>query len=207
MFSKTRLIIAGVIVLLLVVVFDQIRRQPGPDEEMQNDATQSIVVDKKTQQHAVKEWKEFHAPLGAFQVLLPALPQHAQESVALPSGRGLITYEMYLAQDGDGSAYMISLVQYPQGFDTSNARELLQGVKQEMVQANPKNILKEDRSGQFQLYPALDFLIENNGIYIRSTCFLAGKTLYVLTMIDSSLSSLPPRFEKFAQSFKIGDGN
>ena len=72
------------------------------------------------------------------------------------------------------------------------------------MRGHKDNVLKMKTTGQFQENNSLDFLIQNNDVYIRSRTFLHGKTLYVLTVIDRNIAELEAGFKKFSESFALG---
>ena len=76
MLSKQKLIVIGVVAFLLIVVIDQMRRNSW-QEESHDDGEAGKEL---TQAAKGRDWKEFHAPDGKFQVQLPTMPQHASES-------------------------------------------------------------------------------------------------------------------------------
>jgi hypothetical protein len=100
---------------------------------------------------------------------------------------------------------MVSLIQYPNEFDTSNAPELLDSVMKEMMAGNSNNRLSNQQKGLFLGNPSNDFAIQNNDVFIRSKTFLLGKTLYVLTLVDRNSPDLEPLFLKFVDSFQVTD--
>ncbi|HXF28247.1 MAG TPA: hypothetical protein VN457_00225 [Chlamydiales bacterium] len=194
MLPRTKLIVAGVVLLVAVFVLDQWRQRSSSEHEP--------AQEEKTVEVS-EEWKEFQPTTGLFKVKLPALPQHASDAVPLPSGQGLIKYDMYLSQKKNGRTFMVSLIQYPELFDTSSPNELLDGVMKEMMAGNVNNKLKMVQKGEFRTYPAIDFEIQNNDVLLRSKTFLAGKTLFVLTLIDRSEKDLDSEFAKFSDSLLV----
>jgi len=196
MLPRTKLLLAAIIVCVLVIGFGLRERDEVAEDHVPPAATEQQVVSTP-----LAEWKEFQSVTNKFAVLLPSLPQHASDSVALPSGQGMIKYDMYLAQEKIGSTFMISLIQYPENYDTASTADLLDGVMKEMMNGNPNNKLKLVEKSLFQSYPALDFTIQNNEVYIHCKAFLRHKTLVVLTAIDRDPQVLDTKFLKFANSF------
>jgi hypothetical protein len=88
MLPRTKLIIAAVLVFVAVLAFDQMRRSSSDTDSMMSTTTQEAITSA--------DWKEFVPNSGKFKVMLPAMPQHASDAVPLPSGQGLIKYDMYL---------------------------------------------------------------------------------------------------------------
>ncbi len=189
MLPKTKFVVYGLVAILAVFVYSRFQHSSSAD------------MSSSSEQYA--DWREFREAGGKFSSKMPSLPQHAAEAVPLQGGQGSIHYDMYLSQEKDGTTFMISQIQYPDSYET-DATQLLDGVMQEMMRGHKDNVLKMKTTGQFQENNSLDFLIQNNDVYIRSRTFLHGKTLYVLTVIDRNIADLEAGFKKFSESFALG---
>ncbi len=146
-------------------------------------------------------WKLFKPQSGRFEVLLPQIPQHAEETH--PNGKDVTKYDVYLAQDHEGSVYMVSLTQYPEGYDMGSVEDVLEAVKNGAVGSNAKNEVKKVERSTFLNLPSLDFLIENPDSGIRSKVIVDNKTLIVLTAMNRDPSNLEKDFNNFAGSFVL----
>ncbi len=151
------------------------------------------------------DWKEYVSVKPAFKVLLPTTPQHAEESVPLPAAQGMMKYDLYLSQSKSGATFMISVIEYPEGYDMSNQQSLLEGVQKEMLMGNEKNKLVDSSQGMFQSSLALDFMLESPEIVTKSKAFIHGRRLYVLTVVDRVKGHLLSHFNKFTGTFEIND--
>lgn len=149
------------------------------------------------------DWKEYISEKPAFKVLLPTTPQHAEESVPLPAAQGVMKYDLYLSQSKSGATFMISVIEYPEGYDMSNQQSLLDGVQKEMLSGNEKNKLVDSSKGMFQSCLSLDFLLENPDIVTKSKAFIHGRRLYVLTVVDRVKEHLESHFTQFTNSFEV----
>ena len=205
MLPRTKIIIACIVILLALIFVDQWRRRTLPEDGKSDMAQEGVQETPAVVSTATSDWKEFTPQSGKFKVMLPALPQHASEAVPLPSGQGMIKYDMYLSQEKDGTTYMISLIQYPDNFDTANTEELLNGVMKEMMSGSANNKLINSEKGVFRQATALDFAIQNSDVFIRSKTFLVSKTLFVLTLIDRNPQGVEELFKKFIDSFTLGE--
>lgn len=194
MLPRTKLLLVAILLCVIAIGF-------GLQKERGNEEAAVHAIEQQTEQVLASEWKEFQSAHNKFAVLLPSLPQHASDVSPMPQGQGSMKYDMYLAQEKTGSSFMISLIQYPEAHDLGNTAELLDGVMKEMMKGNPHNKLKLVEKSLFQNDPALDFVIQNNAVYIHSKAFLHGKTLVVLTAIDRDPQALDTKFLKFANSF------
>ena len=202
MLPRTKIVIACIVILIALIVADQWRKRSVDDRDMSSTTTPQGSTATPVEA-AADEWKEFVPQTNKFKVMLPALPQHAAEAVPLPAGQGMIKYDMYLSQEKDGTTYMISLIQYPDAFNTSNPSELLDGVMKEMMSGSSNNKLISSKKENYQGFDALDFAIQNSDWSIRCITFLAGKTLFVLTLIDRTPEGIDEAFKKFINSFKL----
>ncbi len=159
----------------------------------------TAVVDPATE---VLEWKEYVSQNPGFKVMLPAIPQHAVETVPMTSTPGSMKYNLYLAQSHSGSTYMISVIEYPEGVDLSNAKDILDGVQKEMLSANEKNTLASASHGTFMGSPSLEFKLLSPEIVTKTIAFLKEHRLYVLTVVDHVKSEIDQHFDTFTSSFQ-----
>lgn len=200
MLPRTKIIVYAIVVFVALIAIDQWRKYSSPssieDQIAPNHMEEASLV-------AADDWKEFSPANGKFKVLLPALPQHASDSVPLASGNGSIKYDMYLSQEKNGTTFMISLIEYPKDFDTSKSSDLLDSVMNQLMAGNPNNRLRNVAKGSYHTYPSLDFAIENNDVFVRSKTFMMGKTLFVLTLVDRNLNDIDAQFVKFINSFAL----
>ncbi len=149
----------------------------------------------------INQWKEFRSDLGNFNVLLPVLPQHASQMVSLPNSPNKLKYDLFLAQEKDGTNFMINVISYPDDMDLSNPQSLLENVMNEMVAGDSNNQLKYSEKGKFQHSPSLEFAIENPQFLIQSRAFLVEKMLYVLTVVDRIENYNQNEYRAFINSF------
>lgn len=148
-------------------------------------------------------WNKYSAPSGHFEVLFPVAPQHVSEVTTLPNDNKTVKYDIYLAQEKDGSTFMISEIQYPASFDAANQDVVLEGVMKEMVAGNPTNVLVKSAKGQFHNFPSLDFSIKNSDFSVESKAMLSDKILYVFTVMDRDPNFIEDDFGTFVGSFSL----
>ena len=204
MLSRKQLVTIILIVVVAILIYVFFRRSSeelpkGLREADLNEGNQAQIEPKK-------EWKKYVSQNGQFTVLLPAMPQFASEVVPLSPDKGYIKYDMYLSRDAkSGSTFMISIIQYPQDFDTASADSILDGVMKEMLAGNANNQLDKSQKRTFKNYPSLTFSIMNQDYALHCEAFLIGKKLYVLTMIDRNGQTLDVLFQKFLDSFQLNE--
>jgi hypothetical protein len=149
------------------------------------------------------DWREFIPQSGKFKVDLPAVPQYAKEAVAIPNTDKKRRYEMYASEKLNGSIFMISLITYPSEFDTSNAKEMLHSVIDELVTSNPNGRLTEIRDTTFQTLPSIDFQLLNNDFHIQGKDFMINNTIYLLTYVSKKDEIDQKDYRHFIESFDL----
>lgn len=192
MMSRKNLILVLVALVVVMFIYNSL--------EKKEDESAAKAVEKVSTDGA---WAKYSAPDGSFDVLFPSVPQHVSEVAALPNDSKSVKYDIYIAQEKDGSTFMVSSIQYPLPFDASNQDTVLEGVMKEMVSGNPTNVLQKTDKGQFLNFPALDFSIQNSDFSVQSKAILANKTLYVLTVMDRDPAALEKDFGTFIGSLVL----
>ncbi len=198
MAQKARIIvpILGVILIALTLYY-LFAPRPYEDESL------STVSSTNPQDILVEEWKEYRPQNGMFVVRLPALPQHASESVPIPDANDSIKYNMYLSQSPAGSTFLINIIQYPPAFDTSNSDALLEGIVKEMMSGNTSNKLISQTKGLFLNHPAVDFTLHTQSGELFAKVFLIGNTVYILSVIDPNTERGQIAFNRFVEGFLL----
>jgi len=162
-------------------------------------------VEKPPKGGPYEEWQEFKSAIGGFRVMLPVVPQHASERLPVSNTDLALLYEMYVSEQGNGTTFMVSMITYPEGLDTSHPDDMLQKVMKEMVGANPDNKLKEMAFVDVAGDRALDFYITSPEVVINSRALWVDgrRTLYLLTIIDKADRYSEEPFQHFLNSFTL----
>jgi len=185
-------IVAFVLVIMLLL------RDPGFAYK-----TLPIPIEKSPKMGKFDQWREFHSVIGNFKVSMPGQPQHAIEKLPIPNTELFVNYNMYVAEEGDGTTVMVSLIRYPKEVDTSNREAMLENVMNEMVSSDPGNQLRSMKFSKFQDQLTLDFRIENKNILILNKALMVKQDLYLLTLIDKTGNFQELEFSHFINSFKL----
>lgn len=149
-------------------------------------------------------WRDFTSPDKKFTVMFPGLPQNAKQTTRDAKTQELRNYNMYVAEKGDGSIFMISLIQFP---DSKQAPEIIQkSVVNDLLAANPANQLKTMKIGDYKGIRTLDFTIENNEMTIDGMTFVQGDTLFMLSSLFRNGSYHPEEYQFFLKSFDLNTG-
>lgn len=148
-------------------------------------------------------WREFSPESGSFQVLFPAVPQFAKEAVNIPNTDKKRRYEMYASETVNGTVFMVSVITYPQDYDTTNQTQTIESVIDELVVSDPANHLLESRQAVFLAFPAMDFHMVNKEFDIEGKSFMDGKTVYVLTYVARNNDYNREDYDHFIHSFHL----
>ena len=150
-----------------------------------------------------ENWREYRSPSKRFAVSLPAPPQHAVESVAVPSSGEKIRYDMFLAQAKRGTIYVVNIIDYPPSVDVANIEAVLSMAVNEIVAGNQANhLLKADR-GLACGWPSMDFVIGNPEATIYGRSIVKGSSLFVVSVADHDSQVAQEAFKKLSDSFRI----
>ncbi len=149
-----------------------------------------------------QNWHEFSAEDGAFNVMLPALPQHAKEVVNVTEKESR-HYDMYVSEKGDGTVFMISSITFkglPAGFDK---REILRSMMDDMVASSPSNELRKEEEGEYKGHASLQYTIDNKDNAIDVKSFMDKDKMYVMTRVTKAVNYNTEEFNFFTNSFDL----
>ncbi|WP_075882489.1 hypothetical protein [Candidatus Protochlamydia sp. W-9] len=149
------------------------------------------------------EWREFTSESGDFKVLFPSMPQYAKEAVNVPNTDVKRRYAMYAAEKINGTVFMISVITYPQDFNTNNKNTIVRSVIDELIASDPANHLLEQRDAIFQEQSAIDFHLVNKEFDIEGKSFMIDKTVYVLTYVARNRDYDIADYKHFIESFRL----
>lgn len=150
------------------------------------------------------DWREFAQSNNKFTVVLPVVPQNATEAVPIPNSDKKRDYDMYVSEQLNGTIYMISLITYPNDYNTNDEVPLLHTIVDEMMTTNPNNQLSDIKDETFQGHKAVVYTIKNKEITIKGKSFIDGKTLYILNYMAKNPDFTESEYEHFINSFKLG---
>lgn len=146
------------------------------------------------------DWREFKAPQGTFQAKFPTVPQHASQSVRDPKTQQLREYEMYVGEEGNGSIFMVSVIDFPNSKE--NPETLKKTIMNDLLVSNPQNQLKSMKVGTYKLFSTVDFVITGPDKTINGRVFSDGNNLYLLTGIFNNAYVELNEYEYFINSFE-----
>ncbi|MGA8165629.1 MAG: hypothetical protein WB791_11545 [Waddliaceae bacterium] len=195
----SRIALILLIVILAILGFFLIKQSRESEETLETDEQAAIPGDD----FDFHNWHEFSAPNGSFKVLLPSLPQHATENISDPKFQKKKKYDMYVSEKPDGTVFMINLIGLPDIPPSIDSKKLLTATMNDMVSSNPENKLKTVEVGEYNGYPSLDFIMENNEVNIDAKIFLVENTLYVLSRVVKNQNYTPNEYNFFINSFEL----
>lgn len=190
------LVSVAVVAVLVLIVF----RSTQDEKNLSAPETKQQAAPDDSE---FQNWHEFTAPSGDFKVLLPALPQHAAETLNDPKTKESRQYDMYVSEKANGSIFMISMIRLLGEVPEKLDENMLPTVINDMMAASPKSKLKAMQMGRFKDYPAIEFSFENEQVSVDGKAFIAGSTLFLLTSVAKQNDRQPQEFNFFTNSFQL----
>lgn len=150
-------------------------------------------------------WHPFKSEDGTFSILTPAAMQRATQTVTDPKTGVKRYYDMYVAQQDNGTTYMISKIRFT---TSAESKENIQkSVVTDLLQTNPLNQLRSMQIGQYKKYKTNLFTIVNPEHTIEGMTFMDGNNLFILSAMFLNDFYKPDEFQYFMKSFDLSEGN
>ena len=147
-------------------------------------------------------WRSYTPEDGSFVVVMPLLPQHAENHHKDARTGEDRKYDMYAAEKNDGTVFVISKISSMHQGDLGSD-SVLEEVREDMVASHPDNKLISSKKGKFLSHDALDVTIENPKAQIEGKAFLDGNMLYLLMYVAPREHYDRKEFDHFIESFKL----
>jgi hypothetical protein len=144
----------------------------------------------------------FNDPEKEFQVLFPSVPKNASKELRNEQTAEVSKQNVFVAEKTNGSIYMISRIEFPSTDIVKDEEKVLKAAIDDLVNANPKNVLISSKAENFQGKKALRFEIRNQDVYTQGLAFLRDSSLYVLTAISRTTDRDDAEFGNFVSSFQ-----
>lgn len=173
-------------------------KKGGPEIQPEMKQTNSISASALPDFH---KWREFDSETGHFRVLLPTIPQHANDKILDSKTGEMRRYDTFVAAGDNGQAFMIHMTTYPNKVEEDKIEEILKATVDDMLKRNTDNKLISTELSKFRGAKALNFSITNGKIYVRGKAFFLGDTLYILSLLTENQSANPPELDFFINSF------
>lgn len=153
----------------------------------------------------IDHWINFSPPNKKFQVSLPTAPHYVDQVLPIPNSDKKQGYQIYASEEMDGSIYMISIATYPADYDTSNKKELLNNLVDELLKKHDvKTILSRNKGTTPEGRDFQELVLDNNGLDIHGKAIVGDdKTIYVLIYTGQPANFSIDEYEHFIDSFKI----
>ncbi|GAB4227198.1 MAG: hypothetical protein Tsb0021_03830 [Chlamydiales bacterium] len=180
------------LVILSVIVIDRYR-----------DLSVAIPADLKPElpSQPYEGWREYESRIGGFSAKFPGLPQNAKNTITERRSNQVLVYDMYIAEQWDGTVYMVTVVTYP--FEIQQKEEVLSNFLSDVLTSNPQNELVLAVKEQFRGQEALKFKVKTNQAYIDALAFIRKDKLYYLSEISANLEEEGKDFQYFIDSFQL----
>lgn len=155
----------------------------------------------KSPQTNFEDWHLYTSPSESFKVFFPSLPQNASSTITDKETQKPKTYNTYIAQKPDGTAYIINVITLSD--DSGQEDKILSDLVNELVQANKDNVLQEVQNGEFRKLKSVDFLINNQDVNIHGKAIKKGRHIYLLSSMKKGDQPDPKEFLFFINSFEV----
>ncbi|OJU80512.1 MAG: hypothetical protein BGO10_06350 [Chlamydia sp. 32-24] len=163
---------------------------PLKTQDMEIAATSPVIDDN---------WHEFVSPSGKFKVMMPVEPQKANDIFVDPDTKQKKDYYMYVAQTANGTVFMVSLIAFGKDED-GDVR--FKDIVKDMMASDPKNVLSNMHTANYQGHEARDFDIENEKMKIMNRAFVKKDKIYLLSAITPK-GVKDPDVNLFLNSFEF----
>ncbi len=160
-------------------------------------------LSRSSYQEDFSDWVLFIPASGVFQVSLPTSPHYFDSTIDIPFSPKKGAYEIYASTKVNETLFMVSSVIYPGNMDLSDSQETLKALVEQLSHTRPGNRIIHLQETQFDRYPALDFLVDNQNFKIEGIAFLMGQRAYILTYIARKSDFNSREYEHFIHSFSL----
>lgn len=196
--------IVSVVVVIVAFVGAKYLTQEGIS------AVRSGVSDHRTEQKVTNYftdtsgWKDFNSTLASFKATFPAYPTHETTPFQIPGSDQSTNFEMYSAEQSDGTFYMVGYINYGSAIDTSVPENNLEGSVNGTVQSIDGTLISSSFS-DFGAYRAVDYTIhkKDGTAYVKAKNILVGKSMYVIEAVYEPSNASNVQFDKFVNSFQL----
>ena len=175
------LVIAGIVILFLALTNKE-----------------TIVVDEGM----FGSWHVVEPTDGLFTAVMPRGPEETSTQIPVSDVDGSILQRSYVSSDENGSDYFISTLVYPVPFRASEAKTILGGALEGMVQAVDGNVLEKSRFETYNDLPSVDFAITNGEFNYQGKIMLGDRVLYQLFVAYESGKISDQAYVYFLSSFE-----
>ena len=143
-------------------------------------------------------WVKYTSELGAFSVLMPALPEEKTETT--PSEHGPYTTHLFIARDTN-NVYLIGWVDYDPSFNFNKRSELVAN-RDNFIKGIKATLLSSD-TVRLDGYDAIEFTAETGDRIFRSRVYMVGRRPYQIVIGYPKDAADPVVVNRFFNSFKV----
>lgn len=194
-----RVLIVAILLIVLFGLYLTLRHSKDVSNLLPIESQRQIQIADQ----GFEKWKEFSSPQGYFKVLFPSLPHHVVDKLNDGDTKSLKKFDTYISEKPDGTAFMISRVEFPENISPAEREKLLTDVVNDMLAHNKENKLQLMQLGVFHSYSSVDFALQNQEVAVTGKAFVVKNNLYTLTMLSKVQNFNENQFEFFVNSLQI----
>jgi hypothetical protein len=149
----------------------------------------------------VTSWITFQPSSKAFEVQFPTYPTYRKKNITIPETELRIDYENYASRNTDKTVYSIGCSTYPPEIAVNQLNP--DTFLADILESSLGNKLINSESKYFGKYKALDFLVLEQGYYIKGRIIIVGQTVYILMNTYQGSRYNETDYNKFINSFSL----
>lgn len=152
--------------------------------------------------YASMAWASYASGEGDFTVDFPGTPLHETNDTSTDENGFTTSYDVYTGKDADGIAYSIHVAGFPAEGRPLTGDDLARGLDA-MMADDENNELVSSEATEFAGRPALDAVIDNGTLRLRSRLIANGNTMIQLIAVGNWEKNDGTGFAKLRDSLKL----
>lgn len=172
------------------------------DSQSPSKAYPEIALNEVRESNGFSGWIEFISAKNNFKTFFPAIPQYVEQNIEDPDSQTNHHYEMFVAEQNNGSVYMVNIISYGKDFKLLKPQVMLDDVIKKMQKNNENNKLAKSEDTTFNNFPAKRFQFDQDKLTILGCAFIVDNKVYVISYIAKNGQVNREEFDHFLNSFK-----
>ncbi len=157
-----------------------------------------------TQSQSQNQWQEFSSTIGQFTVLLPSYPTYEPKDYQKGVNASADYHQDLYSAKGNGVSFSVEKLTFSNAVDfSSNSKVILEALVNALLQKSGDNKIISSEFTNYQGNEAIDFLVQNNNVYIKGRIILSGQNIYRLLALYESENLSSADYDKFVNSFEL----
>ncbi len=150
------------------------------------------------------QWQDFSSTIGQFTVQFPSYPTYEPKDYQKGVNASADYHQDLYTAKGNGVSYSAEKLTFTNAVDlSSNSRVILEALVNALLQKSGDNKIISSEFTNYQGNEAIDFLVQNNNVYIKGRIILSGQNIYRLLAIYESGNLNGSDYDRFVSSFQI----